>query len=110
LEGRAGVIETARALSALAHWTGLDNDKDLWFFVDISSETGALPLGEVRKYWMPESLEREDAKIKQAEERYKDLALSAAASVAERFAAGALFTISSIALLHGNRDSSVTAE
>ncbi|HTY61768.1 MAG TPA: hypothetical protein VMG30_05875 [Acidobacteriota bacterium] len=86
IDGRSGVIETARALDLLASWTRLQSDEDLKIFISIARETDFLPVGEVRKYWAPDSLEREDAKINKAEEQNRDILISAAMRLAIRFA------------------------
>jgi hypothetical protein len=80
------VIDAARALHKLAYWTGLVNDEDLTTFVAIDSETDTLPVGEARQFWSAEALEREDPKIRQAEELYREAALEAAARLVDRFA------------------------
>jgi hypothetical protein len=85
LEGRAGVIETARTMSKLRYWAGLNDDPDLLTFVGIDSETDALPVGEVRKYWAAHALAREDVEIDRAEELYAESAKQAAAALAEGF-------------------------
>ena len=71
VEGRLSVIESARVLSKLTYWSGLDTDPDLVTFVAIDSETDTLPVGEVRKYWAAHALEREDVEIAKAEELYR---------------------------------------
>lgn len=86
LEGRAGVIETAREMSKLRFWSGLREDPDLLTFDGIASKTGALPVGEVRKYWASHALAREDVEIERAERLYEASARQAAASLVERFA------------------------
>jgi E3 ubiquitin-protein ligase DOA10 len=86
LAGRLGVIETARLLSQLAFWAHLRNDADLQTFVAIDSETGTLPVGEVRKYWAPDALEREDVNINQAEKLNQVAAAEAATRLVQRFA------------------------
>ncbi len=86
LDGRRGVIETARALCLLASWTCLEEDADLSVFRSIDSETNILPIGEVRQHWAPDSLKRYDVLINKAEEQYKDVALAAAARIIKRFA------------------------
>jgi hypothetical protein len=86
IEGRLGVIETARSLDLLASWTCLENDEDLNIFISIARETDFLPVGEVRKYWAVDSLEREDVEIGQAENRNREIALSAAVRLADMIA------------------------
>jgi len=85
LEGRAGVIETARTMSKLRTWTCLNDDPDLLTFVGIDSETDTLLVGEVRKYWAPHALAREDVEIDRAEQLYAASAKQAATALVERF-------------------------
>jgi hypothetical protein len=85
IEGRLSVIETARELSKLIIWTGLGNDADLEVFVAIDSETGTLPVGDVRKHWAKQALEREDVAINKAEDVYRAGALEAAQRLVDKF-------------------------
>ena len=50
LDGHAGVLETARALSSLAMPTGGERDADMRLFVAIDCETTHLPVGAERQY------------------------------------------------------------
>jgi len=85
IAGRMSVVEAARAISKLAHWSGLKDDPDLAIFAAIDSETSTLPLGEVRKYWAPHALEREDVEIAKAEDLYRPIAFESAKKLADRF-------------------------
>jgi hypothetical protein len=85
VEGRAGVIVTARALQPLAVWTGLQDDPDLVTFNAICSETDTLPAGPERKQWASHALAREDVKIREAEDLYREIALQAADRLVSRF-------------------------
>ena len=85
LEGRLGLIETARAMLPLARWTKVDGEPEFQLFRAIASETDDLPVGEVRAYWAPEALEREDVRIRAAETIWNDRARSAAARLVERY-------------------------
>jgi hypothetical protein len=78
IEGRRGIIESARVLQSLAFSVRDERDPDFVVFRGIDSETDALPVGEVRKYWSPSALEREDVKIRSCEERYRKAAMEAA--------------------------------
>ncbi len=72
LNGKAGSIETTRALS---QFVGRDRDLDRLLFplVGVNSETDALPVGNVRKYWDTEALKQENIKIAAAEARYASI-------------------------------------
>ena len=85
VEGRLSVIESARVLSKLTHWSGLNDDPDLKTFIAIDSETDTLPVGDVRKYWASHALELEDVEIAKAEDLYRSSAIEAAQRLAERF-------------------------
>jgi hypothetical protein len=71
LAGQVGALETARSL---AGFTGIDAQLDevLVTFIAVDSETDALPLGEVRKFWNQEALKRQDIEIAKAEARYRE--------------------------------------
>jgi len=85
VEGRLSVIESARALSKLTYWAGLNDDPDLKTFIAIDSETDTLPIGDVRQHWALHALEREDVEITKAENLHRSTALEAAQRLAERF-------------------------
>ncbi|WP_258167921.1 hypothetical protein [Paraburkholderia sp. BL21I4N1] len=85
LEGRVGIIETARAMNPLAFWTCADSNSEFELFRAIDSETLGLPAGAVRQYWAPEALESEDVRIEAAESRWREQALAAAERLVERY-------------------------
>ncbi|MGC2968292.1 hypothetical protein [Paraburkholderia aspalathi] len=85
LSGQLGVIETARAMSPLASWTRAENEPEFQLFRAITSETNHLPVGEVRAYWAPYALAREDVHIQAAEDRWREQAMAAAARLIERY-------------------------
>ena len=74
LADKVGVIATARILKPPLH-TLEDYRPDLanaaQMVVAIDSETDALPIGKVREMWQPSTAAIEDAKVKQAEELYR---------------------------------------
>jgi RPA family protein len=86
LEEPLGVIETARRLVGLASKVRAARDPDFVLFRALDSESDALPVGEVRKYWSVTALEREDAKIAAFEENARRDACLAAGRLAERYA------------------------
>lgn len=85
LEGRLGVIETARAMLPLARWTKVEEEPEFQLFRAIASETNDLPVGEVRAYWAPEALAREDVRIRAAEAQWNGRVRRAAAKLVERY-------------------------
>ena len=50
-------------------------------FTGIDSETDTLPIGEVRKVWSREALERIDPEIQHAEQLYRETAIKAATQI-----------------------------
>ncbi|WP_090532850.1 hypothetical protein [Paraburkholderia sartisoli] len=85
LEGRLGIVETARAICLLAIWTRVESEPEFQLFSAIDRETCYLPVGAVRAYWMPEVLAREDVLIEAAENRWRDQAIAAAEALVERY-------------------------
>lgn len=85
LEGRLGVIETARAMLPLARWTKVDGEPEFQLFRAIASETDDLPVGAVRALWAPGALVREDVRIRAAEAFWDERARSAATRLVERY-------------------------
>lgn len=76
--GRLGVIAASRELNRLRHHVEPEVAELLLTFEGIDSETDTLPIGEVRKQWNPEALERKDREIGEAEGFYRDSAVEAA--------------------------------
>ena len=71
LDGRATVLEAVRALVSLAHTDAVADVADRKLIIGIESETGHLPVGELRKLWASDALEEKDIEIASAEERYR---------------------------------------
>jgi len=80
------VLEGCHILSSL-RWEAEvgDSDEDFDTFTAIASETDALPLGEVRRHWAPEALQRLEPEVKSATEWALPLAFPACRSVVKRF-------------------------
>jgi hypothetical protein len=78
LSGQLGVIAASRELGPLRHEVEAGIAEVLVTFAGIDSETGTLPIGEVRQHWGPEALDRKDREIREAEEFYRDTAMQAA--------------------------------
>ena len=85
LEGRHGVIETARVMLPLARWTRVESEPEFQLFLAIASETDDLPVGAVRAYWAPSALEGEDVCIEAAEKLWGPQARSAAQSLVKQY-------------------------
>jgi hypothetical protein len=85
LEGRLGVIETARLMLTLAYWTKVGNEPAFLLFRAIASATDDLPVGTVRAYWAADALAREDARIEAAEKLWREQALAAAEMLVNQY-------------------------
>jgi hypothetical protein len=83
---RIGVIEAARALLPLIFWTRRQDDPDLAVFTHIDDESAVLPVGPERSQWAAHALEREDAKIRAIEEKWREAALRAGRCLVEKYA------------------------
>lgn len=76
--GNIGVIAASRELGYLRHEVEPRIAEILVTFAAIDSETGALPIGTLRKEWNQEALRRKDQEIAEAEQFYRDAAMNAA--------------------------------
>jgi hypothetical protein len=81
LAGQIGVIAASRKLCPLRHEVEPQLAKVLLTFTAIDSETDALPVGEVRKEWNPDALQRKDKEIAESEDFYRDSAMNAATEI-----------------------------
>jgi len=81
LADEAGVVETARKLSAYRDVPDKDIGSQLDVFVGIDSATDGLPLGDARHHWSSEALAREDVKIAEAERHWWKAATTAATAL-----------------------------
>ena len=75
------MMAASRELSRFRHDVEPRIAEVLLTFAGIDSETDTLPIGEVRKKWSREALDRKDREIKEAELIYRDSAMSAAADI-----------------------------
>ena|SRR5579871_3618109 len=86
LDGIVGIIEGSRMLFDLRHTVTEDSfDPDFNIFVLVASETDHLPIGEVRKYWAPDSLAQKDIEIKETEEFYRNDVKAGCRKLIQRF-------------------------
>jgi hypothetical protein len=69
--GRTTILEAVRELVSLAHTDAITNEADRLLIIGIESETDHLPIGEVRKLWAPDALQRKDPEIARAEALWK---------------------------------------
>lgn len=74
LDGTLSFIEGARLIGHLRWEAGFpDFDPDILPFVAIDSETDALPIGDVRKLWAPDALQKLQPEIEQSEKWARDI-------------------------------------
>jgi hypothetical protein len=85
LTGEFSYLEAARKIFSLKHVADLDFDPDVIRFTAIYSNTDALPLGEVRKYWQPQALEKLQPEIERMEQWAQEYGRSACENLAARF-------------------------
>jgi hypothetical protein len=78
LEGRRGIIESARVLQRLAFRVRGEHDADFVVFRGIDSESDALPVGPEREHWAAAVLAREDEKIRSYENQCRPAAVQSA--------------------------------
>lgn len=86
LKGEISYLEGARKIFSLKHVADLDLDPDIIPFIAIYSDTDALPLGEVRRYWQPEALDRLQPEIERKEEWAQEYGRVACENLVKRFA------------------------
>lgn len=88
LDGAISVLEGCHSLASLRWEVDVDEwDKDFVVFAGISSETDALPVGEVREHWAPDALVKLEPEIESAIKWALPQALQACRSVVQRFGA-----------------------
>jgi hypothetical protein len=88
LDGKIPFIEGAIKLSLLRYEAEVGNeDKDFMVFVTIASETDNLPIGESKKLWSVEAIERHKLDIEKATEWAKRFGIPACNSLIQRFSA-----------------------
>jgi hypothetical protein len=86
LDGELSFIEGARALLKFRSSGYIEiADPDILPFVLIESETDALPLGDVRALWKPESLVRLQPEIEHAEQWARELGSASCRNLIKRF-------------------------
>src|SRR5216684_7057641 len=82
LDGRTTTLEAVRERVSLAHTDAIANEADRRLIIGIESETDHLPIGEVRKLWAPDGLQRKEPEIACAEALWKTEFLDAGKRIA----------------------------
>ena len=86
LDGTVPFLEGVRVLTGLRDKVGVaQDDEDFMIFVVVDSETDALPVGEVRKHWATEALQRLEPEIEDATQWAKQFSGAACVSLVARF-------------------------
>lgn len=89
LDGKLSFIEGSRSIWRLGPEARLpENDPDMTIFLGIDSETDALPVGQQRKLWARDALERLPPDIGRSEAWAKDHGQAACESLVRRFGGG----------------------
>lgn len=86
LDGRVPFLEGVRVLTELLERAGVspdDDDFSVLFAVDC--QTDALPVGDVRRHWATQALERLEPEIQAATAWAKEFASGACESLVSRF-------------------------
>jgi hypothetical protein len=85
-EGKISLAEASVALGPLASWTRAESESDFEVFRRLRDELIELPIGRERERWAAEALAREDLKIHAVEEKWRNKAMKAAASLEAKYA------------------------
>jgi len=86
LNGQMHFLEGVRLLTSLRHRAGVaSDDDDFDTFVAVDSETDSLPIGDVRRHWADEALQRLDPEIEAATQWAKQFASGTCESLVARF-------------------------
>ena len=85
LVGAISFIEGAREINSLRFTADLEWDPDIVPFVAIDSDTDELPLGEVRRLWIPDALARLQPEIDKAEKWARNVGTEPCTNLARRF-------------------------
>ena len=86
IDGSMNYLEGAIELASLRFEVDLaEDDKDFLAFTVVASEIDHLPIGEFRKNWSQEALDRHEPAIEQSTKWAKDVSLLECKSILERF-------------------------
>ena len=85
LDGSIGIVVGARELTGLFFSLRLDNDPDAVILRGIDSETGHLPVGEVRRHWSAEALKAKDDELHRYEAQVQQKAFRACEGLILRY-------------------------
>jgi hypothetical protein len=85
IEEKISLIDAALALQKLAVWTHAQTDPDLSVFDRIIEDVAGLPIGSERSSWAEHALAREDSKIKNVVDKWRQPAMDAARRLVDRY-------------------------
>lgn len=87
LDGELGIVEGCRLLASLASRFDVSESDALKTIIVVESETEALPVGEFRSQWHPESLAKKDAEFAPYIEKVRPLVLEACRALVQEYSA-----------------------
>jgi ribosome recycling factor len=86
IDGSVGIVAGARQLLALRFPSQpREKDEDMLVFCRINSETGELPIGDVRRHWNPDILKVKDEELENYEARFREQAIQAAKNLITKY-------------------------
>jgi len=86
INGTKNYLEGAIEIASLCHEAEVDiNSEEFIVFRGISSETDHLPIGEMRKNWSKEALEKHEAEIQETIKWAKDISLNECNLLANKY-------------------------
>ena len=86
INGNKNYLEGAVEIVSLYHEAEIEEqNKDFNIFIGIPSETDHLPIGEMRKNWSKEALEKHEAEIQETTKWAKDISLNQCSLLAKKY-------------------------
>lgn len=85
LDGKLGIIEGARKLSAFRFDVKAEKDSDFMFLIGVDSETDHFPIGNAAKHWNSSGLKEKTIEIERFERAVKDEVLQACRNLIQKY-------------------------
>jgi hypothetical protein len=85
LENKIDLIKASRELEKFQFGFGLENNKQILFFVAFASETDSFPIGDQRKNWDKLTLLEKDKELKKIKDFYRNDAINASQELIKHF-------------------------